>query len=83
MSRAKQIRYIVIHCQAGHGTLQSMQAYWKNTLGWKSPGYSSRSPGEIAGLRTYQKWCDFLCGSTAISGGFRGVAGLIFRRNQL
>lgn len=41
MSRAKQIRYIVIHCQAGHGTLQSMQAYWKNSLGWKSPGYNT------------------------------------------
>lgn len=41
MSRAKQVRYIVIHCQAGHGTLQSMQAYWKNSLGWKSPGYNT------------------------------------------
>lgn len=40
MSRAKQIKYIVVHCQAGHGTLQSMQAFWK-TLGWKSPGYAT------------------------------------------
>lgn len=36
--RAQQIRYIVIHCQAGHGTLESMKAFWK-TLGWKAPGY--------------------------------------------
>jgi hypothetical protein len=32
-NRAKNIRYIVVHCQAGHGTLQSMQAFWKNSLG--------------------------------------------------
>jgi N-acetylmuramoyl-L-alanine amidase len=38
-NRAKDIRYIVIHCQAGHGTLVAMQNFWKNTLGWKSPGY--------------------------------------------
>ncbi len=41
MSRAKQIRYIVVHCQAGTGTLQSMQDYWKNVHGWKSPGYAT------------------------------------------
>ncbi|MBW3519521.1 N-acetylmuramoyl-L-alanine amidase [Flavobacterium sp. NKUCC04_CG] len=38
MSRAKKIKYIVIHCQAGHGTLESMQAFWK-TKGWNAPGY--------------------------------------------
>lgn len=41
MSRAKQIKYIVVHCQAGHGTLQSMQDYWQKKLGWKSPGYAT------------------------------------------
>jgi N-acetylmuramoyl-L-alanine amidase len=41
MSRAKNIRYIVVHCQAGHGTLQSMQAFWKDSLGWNSPGYNT------------------------------------------
>lgn len=39
-SRAKKIKYIVVHCQAGHGTLESMQAFWK-TKGWKSPGYNT------------------------------------------
>lgn len=37
--RAKKIKYIVIHCQGGHGDLASVQAYWRKTLGWKSPGY--------------------------------------------
>lgn len=41
MSRAKNVRYIVIHCQAGHGTLESMQTFWKTSLGWKSPGYNT------------------------------------------
>lgn len=40
-NRAEDIRYIVVHCQAGHGTLESMQAFWKKTLGWKSPGYAT------------------------------------------
>lgn len=39
-TRAKDIRYIVVHCQAGHGTLKSMQDFWK-TLGWNSPGYAT------------------------------------------
>lgn len=37
-SRASKIKYIVIHCSAGFGELESIQNHWK-TLGWKSPGY--------------------------------------------
>lgn len=40
-NRAKKIKYIVIHCQAGTGTLESMQDYWVKNLGWKSPGYAT------------------------------------------
>jgi len=40
-TRAKQIKYIVIHCQAGTGTLESMQKFWKESLGWNSPGYAT------------------------------------------
>ena len=38
-NRAKDIRYIVDHCQAGTGTLESMKKFWKDVLGWNSPGY--------------------------------------------
>ena len=38
-NRAKNVIYIVEHCQAGTGTLESMKKFWKETLGWKSPGY--------------------------------------------
>jgi N-acetylmuramoyl-L-alanine amidase len=40
-NRANNIMYIVVHCQAGHGTLASMQNFWKTVLGWKSPGYAT------------------------------------------
>lgn len=40
-SRAKQTRYIVVHCQAGNGSLEAMQKYWAEKLGWKSPGYAT------------------------------------------
>lgn len=43
MSRAKKIKYIVIHCSAGFGTYDSMKRYWFDPkpkgLGWKTGGY--------------------------------------------
>jgi len=36
---ATQITDIVVHTSAGFGNLKSMQDFWKNTLGWKTPGY--------------------------------------------
>lgn len=37
----RKIKYIVIHCTAGsqNQSIESIKAYWKNTLKWKSPGY--------------------------------------------
>lgn len=45
MSRAKKIKYIVIHCSAGWGDYKSMENYWftpknKGGLGWKTGGYN-------------------------------------------
>ena len=73
MNRAKNIRYIVVHCQAGHGTLESMQAFWKNTLGWNSPGYNTwidydGSPHKLAdynvstnGVQGFNSQCLHVC----------------------
>lgn len=36
---AKAVKYIAIHCSAGYGNVESIVNYWKNNLGWKSPGY--------------------------------------------
>lgn len=38
MRTAKGIKYIAIHCSAGFGKKESIEAFWK-TKGWKSPGY--------------------------------------------
>jgi N-acetylmuramoyl-L-alanine amidase len=35
----RKINNIVIHCTAGYGDLEAMKRFWKNTLGWRSPGY--------------------------------------------
>ena len=35
----RKINFIVIHCSAGHGDLESVKRFWKDTLGWKTGGY--------------------------------------------
>lgn len=37
----RPIKYIAIHCTATqpNATLVAIQRYWKDNLGWKSPGY--------------------------------------------
>lgn len=44
MSRAKKIKYIVIHCSAGWSNYKGMQNYWFSPkpkgLGWKTGGYN-------------------------------------------
>jgi len=37
----REIKFLVLHCTAGpqSQSIKSIQDYWKNELGWKSPGY--------------------------------------------
>lgn len=37
----RNIKYIVLHCTATqpNATVEAIQNYWRNSLGWKSPGY--------------------------------------------
>ena len=37
--KAKDIKYIAIHCTASFATVQGVLNYWKKVLGWQSPGY--------------------------------------------
>lgn len=39
MPAPNKVKWIVIHCSAGFGDIESVKRFWKNTLGWKSPGY--------------------------------------------
>ena len=38
MRKANQIKYIVLHCSAGFGNIESMRAFWKSK-GWLRVGY--------------------------------------------
>lgn len=55
----REIKYIVVHCTATpqNTTVQSIQNYWKNNLGWKSPGYHRviDASGKIHILSEYEK----------------------------
>ncbi len=35
----RKIKHIVIHCSAGYGDRNSIERFWKESLGWKDPGY--------------------------------------------
>jgi N-acetylmuramoyl-L-alanine amidase len=39
MPRPNKVKYIVIHCTASWGTVDSVKRYWRNVLGWRNPGY--------------------------------------------
>ena len=39
MPKANEVKGIAIHCTAGFGNIESIKKYWKEVLGWKSPGY--------------------------------------------
>lgn len=39
MKLAKNIKYIVIHCTAGYGSINSIIKFWKQSLGWRDHGY--------------------------------------------
>ena len=40
MSVADKIRYIVLHCTAGYGDVNSIVKYWREILLWSGYGYS-------------------------------------------
>lgn len=35
----RNIKYIVIHCSAGFGSVESVKRFWRETLKWKNVGY--------------------------------------------
>jgi len=55
--KAKDIKYIVIHCTAGFGELASIKKYWKEVLGWNGYGYHRivRLSGKTHKLKPFGK----------------------------
>lgn len=39
MPKPNKVKWIVIHCSAGFGDVDSVKRFWKEQLGWKNPGY--------------------------------------------
>lgn len=69
MRKATDVLYIVIHCSAGYGSVESIQRFWKEELGWDYPGYNilidlEGKEHQLAsfetitnGVRSYNKYC--------------------------
>jgi N-acetylmuramoyl-L-alanine amidase len=67
----RPIRYIVLHCTATpqSTTIESISSYWKNKLGWKSPGYHFiiKPSGEVVNLHPIEKPSNGVAGYNATS----------------
>lgn len=50
----RSIKFLVLHCTATpqNTTIESIKNYWKNTLGWKNPGYHFmiKADGEVVNI---------------------------------
>jgi N-acetylmuramoyl-L-alanine amidase len=71
----RDVKYIVLHCTGAEQsqTIESIQNYWRNVLGWKSPGYHYiiKPDGDIVqladtsvitnGVAGYNKECIHVC----------------------
>lgn len=55
----RKIKYIVVHCTdtLPSATVEGIQNYWKNHLGWKNPGYHYiiKANGEVVKLLDEKK----------------------------
>lgn len=55
----REINYIVLHCTATaqNASVESIQRYWKEYLGWKSPGYHFvvKANGGLVNLQPIEK----------------------------
>lgn len=55
----RKISYICLHCTASPQTqtIEAIQNYWKNSLGWKTPGYHYiiKPDGEAVNLQPIEK----------------------------
>lgn len=67
--KMREIKYIVLHCTAGPQTqtIEAIQAYWKNSLGWKSPGYHYliKADGTAVNLQPVEKLSNGVAGYNA------------------
>jgi N-acetylmuramoyl-L-alanine amidase len=67
----RKITHIVLHCTATAqtATVKSIQNYWRNELGWKSPGYHHiiQADGNVADLLPIEQVSNGVAGHNANS----------------
>ncbi len=67
----RKINHIVLHCTATpqNTTIESIKRYWKNELGWKSPGYHFiiKKDGEAVSLLPIEQVSNGVAGHNANS----------------
>lgn len=58
MPRPNKVKYIVIHCTAGYGSVEAIKRFWKEVRGWRSVGYHRivGLNGEIHKLSDFSKY---------------------------
>lgn len=67
----RNIKYIAVHCTATAKTVtvSSIQNYWKNVKGWKSPGYHFiiKADGEVVKLLSIDQVSNGVKGFNSVS----------------
>lgn len=67
----RDIKYIVVHCTATsqNATIESIQRYWRQYLGWKNAGYHLiiKPDGQIVELAKVEQVCNGVAGFNAHS----------------
>ena len=76
----REIKYLVVHCTATpkNTTIKSIQNYWKNNLGWVSPGYHYiiESNGNVVQLADESKITNGVAGYNSISVHISYIGGI-------
>lgn len=83
----RTITHIVLHCTATAQTakIDSILKYWKNTLGWKSPGYHHiiKADGEVVDLLPIDQVSNGVAGHNAHSIHVSYIGGIDKKGNAL
>jgi len=76
----RNIKYLAIHCTATSQStkVKSIINYWKNTLGWKNPGYHFiiKPSGEIVELLPIDKVSNGVKGFNSVSINISYIGGV-------
>lgn len=77
----RKIEHIILHCTAGpqNQKIEDIQGYWKNKLGWKTPGYHYmiKADGEAVNLQPIEKPSNGVAGHNAHSINISYIGGVV------